>query len=96
MSKDHDLRTLELVHNGPINANKGCINPPLLSISFYNIVLDELHLMLRISDVLLRNLIWETIGQDIVESHHSRPAVYLGKLVEAIKSCGVTFQVIKN
>ncbi len=71
-------------------------DPPLLSIGFDKIVLDELHLMLRISDVLLRNLIWGTIGQDLVDRHHSRPTVYLDQLVEAIKSCGVTFKVIRN
>ena len=35
----------------------GCIRRPLFDIQLENIVLDELHLLLRIGDVLIRNLI---------------------------------------
>ena len=35
----------------------GCVRQPLFDIPLDRIVLDELHLLLRIGDVLLRNLI---------------------------------------
>ena len=35
----------------------GCVLPPLVNISLDQIVLDELHLLLRIVDVLIRNWI---------------------------------------
>ena len=35
----------------------GCVRSPLISISLDHIVLDELHLLLRVMDVLIRNLI---------------------------------------
>ena len=98
VSKDLEERTQEsmrLCYNNPLN-KKGCVNPPLLNIPVNKIIVDELHLMLRITDVLLRNLIWAMIAQDIIECHHSRPAVYLNQLVESIRSCGVTFKVKYN
>ena len=39
------------------NLRKGRINEPLLPISLDNVVPDELHLLLRITDVLTKNLI---------------------------------------
>ena len=42
----------------PQSGNKGCIAPPLLDIEVSQIVIDELHLMLRISDILIRNMVW--------------------------------------
>jgi hypothetical protein len=43
---------------------KGCINPPLIEIEPRNCVPDELHLFLRISDVILRTLFTELIRTD--------------------------------
>ena len=51
--------------------------------------------MLRITDVLLRNLVWAILAQDsshIPTSSANIPA-NLQELVELIRSCGVTFQV---
>ncbi len=98
ISNDHEERTQESMHlcyNNPAD-KKGCVNPPLLNISIDKIIVDELHLMLRITDVLLRNLIWGMIAQDIIECHHSRPAIFLNKVVESIRLCGVTFKVKYN
>jgi len=44
----------------------GCIHPPLLNIELDNIVVDELHLMLRVGDVLLRNLILYADSRDLL------------------------------
>ena len=95
---DHEARTLQSLHMclaDPKN-KKGCINAPLLNIPINDIVIDEMHLMLRIFDILLRNVIWAMIHQDLIERHNSRPAIYLDQLVKEIKSCGVTFKVHQN
>lgn len=66
-----------------------CINPPLLNIPLDHVILDELHLFLRITDVL-----W-----DDEESHKRKvanPSVigqHLQTAVEAINNCGVSFRV---
>ncbi len=43
----------------------GCIWPPLLNIDVDEMIVDELHMMLRVSDVLLRNLIWAMMYRDM-------------------------------
>ena len=72
-----------------------CQNPPLIRIDPSNIVLDELHLMLRIYDILMRNLIWGMLAQDIQSQHKGAPASCLDKLIKAIRHCGITFRVNK-
>ena len=47
--------------------NYGCINEPLLNIPLTNVIADELHLLLRITDKLLQNIIDEVLERDAVE-----------------------------
>ena len=47
--------------------------------------------MLRISDVLLRNLIWATVTLDSNITRDS--SKYRDILLEKIKGCGITFRV---
>ena len=73
---------------------KGCIHPPLVNIEPNSIVLDELHLMLRIGDVVIRNLILFVHSQD----HHSQEHLgekthHVKELERAISSCGVRFHI---
>ena len=68
----------------------GCVLPPLLNISLDNIVLDELHLLLRIMDVLIRNLILYADGEDHRQKeHHGAESHNVRKLEQTIRSCGV-------
>ncbi len=63
--------------------------PPLLEIDMDHVVLDELHLLLRIMDVLLRNLIHMMVKLD-----RSTPSSsHLTDLVTAIRECGISFSV---
>ena len=71
-----------------------CIHPSLLNIELDSIVVDELHLMLRVGDLLLRKLIFYADSRD----HGSREnqgeeANNLQQLEQAIRSCGVSFQI---
>ena len=81
------------------NRNFCCINPPLLNVPFDHVILDELHLFLRITDVLTRNVLDEMIELDDEESHKRKvanPSVigqHLQTAIEAINKCGVTFWV---
>ena len=72
----------------------GCIHPPLLNIELDSIVVDELHLMLRVGDVLLRNLILYADSRDHASrEHRGEEANNLRQLEQAIRSCGVSFQI---
>ncbi len=71
----------------------GCIWPPLLNIDVDEMIVDELHMMLRVSDVLQRNLIWAMMYRDMEEEHAQRPSKYLEELVNKIRSCGISFKV---
>ena len=46
------------------NKHLGCIHPPLLNIELDSIMVDELHLMLCVGDVLLRNMILYADSRD--------------------------------
>ena len=67
------------------------MNRPITTIPLDHITIDELHLFLRIFDVLLRNLIMIVIVLD--KELRDKTAMHLTKLVNCIKSCGVSFNV---
>ena len=77
--------------------HKGCICTPLVNIEPNSVVLDELHLMLHIGDVLIRNLILFAHSQD----HYSQERLgerthHIQELQKAISSCGVSFHIWQN
>ena len=75
----------------------GCVEEPLVGIAIDRIAIDTLHLMLRVTDVLLRNLVYAMNRKDRVASHSgAATTAQLDKLVSAIQSCGVTFRVWKD
>lgn len=90
ISTDHSRRSLETLSTCLLEKKKemryGCQNPPLLNIELSRIVLDELHLMLRVFDVLMRNLVWAMLSS-------SEKDIRLNRLLQAIHKCGVTFRV---
>lgn len=71
----------------------GSVNPPLFEIELDHIVIDELHLLLRITDKLikLRMAQLDTLGR----VHGSRAQNHMDQLVAAVRSCGIHFQVIQ-
>ena len=70
---------------------------PIFMIDSQNIVVDELHLMLRICDVLLRNLIYEAKDKDAEAQFNGKEKVMIGEnlnsLCTCIRECGVTFHM---
>jgi hypothetical protein len=74
-----------------------CKHMPLLNVPLCNIVLDELHLLLRVTDILLSNLIEDAMElddkKDFLKKRGDPKGVYLHRLTQLINSCGVTFSV---
>ena len=59
------------------NKNVCCVNPPRLNIPLDHVILDELHLLLRVTDVLTRNILDETIEWDDEEAHKKSRKSYI-------------------
>ena len=75
----------------------GCVCRPLFDIPLDRIVLDELHLLLRIGDVLLRNLILQVDSMGHRRKEHDREdSNGIKELEEAVCACGVSFQIQQN
>ena len=96
------MRTIEsLKHDIDIDDDDkerrlGRLHTPLLNIELNNIIPDELHLLLRIMDILIRNLINAALTNDIqqttgIKDPLERPM--LKRLLQSIKRCGITFHV---
>lgn len=79
--------------------NYCCCYKPLFNIPLDNIILDELHLMLRITDILIQNLIEDAMQWDDKESSSSAKkrsilqSKHVQQLVKEINKCGVTFSI---
>ena len=76
-----------------------CVHPPLLDIPLDHVVLDELHLLLRVTDVLTRNIMDEMIewdDEDALKNKVANPppiGQHLQKAVKEINACGISFHV---
>ena len=73
----------------------GSKHPPILQIEPTNVIIDELHLLLRIGDVLLRNVILQADSLDNRVYHHEgrRTDNHLRTLELLVRRCGVTFKI---
>ena len=91
-------RTLEFLRKASKESHKdkrkGAVHPPLFNIELDHVILDELHL-LRVVGVLLRNLIYEVLRIDRSTKERSATIAqtHLFMLVDAVRSCGVSFKV---
>ena len=77
--------------------NYCCDKQPILNIPLDRIVVDELHLMLRITDILIGNLVQECLDwdkdDDLDHKKGAATGLHLKSLIRVIKSCGVSFDV---
>jgi hypothetical protein len=71
----------------------GVKHRPLSKVSVDNFIPDELHLMLRITDVFLRNLIDDSKDKDDMAKQNNQKVQCIDNLVELIQSCGVAFNI---
>ena len=69
--------------------NYCCFSEPLLDISLDHVVIDELHLMLRVTDVMVENLIIEMLDWDKEDEFDrirgEQKGVHLQKLIDVIR-----------
>ena len=95
--KSRSLLTLqEKSHlaNKPCHQHLGSIHSPLLNIELTKVVVDELHLLLRVTDVLIRNLISLAASRDHEEQQRRGEASNrIHQLELAVQSCKVTFTI---
>ena len=90
-------RTLaSMLHKSKFTVPKkhlGSKNPPILQVEPTQVILDELHLLLRIGDVLLRNIILQADSIDQRENMHrgGHTENHLQTLELFVNSCNVPF-----
>ena len=61
--------------------------------SWQIIIIDELHLFLRVTDILLSNVVWEVVYLDEVQNFQAaQKSLYLENIVKIIKYCGLSFE----
>lgn len=89
ITKTHELRTRNTIDCYLPTKSKGCIHPPLLNFEIGDVIIDELHLMLRIMDILIRNLVWAMLEKDLKEKGER----HIRQLEDTIRSCGISFKV---
>uniref|UniRef100_A0A1X7UI92 Uncharacterized protein n=1 Tax=Amphimedon queenslandica TaxID=400682 RepID=A0A1X7UI92_AMPQE len=84
-------RTLASIENCLQSKNKlGVKNKPLFNIETDRVIVDELHLLLRMSYVLINNLVLATIAQD--NNLLTRSTIHLDTLLDKVHEC-CTFRV---
>jgi len=92
-------RTLKSLFTDYKNKEYCCKHIPLLHIETDHIIPDELHLLLRITDVLLNNLIATAIAAD-KRTMGSRWKLRKGPMTNAvivnIRRCGIPFDIWNN
>ena len=72
----------------------GCINPPLLEVELDHVIVDELHLLLRITDRLISALVMRMAQLDHCSRvHQAGEEGHMKQLTEAVRSCGIHFRV---
>jgi hypothetical protein len=97
-------RTLQDIKQCSLKKFFFCEHHPLLNITLENIVLDELHFMLRVTgkvnafiDKFTKNLVEEAIHRDYKDNVNMAPsmktATHLDNLTNTICSCGISFSV---
>ena len=72
---------------------QGCIQAPLINIELDKIVMDELHLILRVMDRLIKNIIHTAQTWDEKESRRTGIGRRVRAVEQAIRECKVTFTI---
>ena len=75
----------------PVSQCLGSRRPPVLKTEPDNIVMDELHLLLRIGDVLIWDFVFELVQTG--KRGSNAISTYLASLSSCARKCGVAFRV---
>ena len=93
---DHVVRSMSDISKHAQSNSYGCRSEPLVKLPLTHVVMDELHMMLRITDRLLSNLIEDATDYDAKEKNGILPksnVLHLDELVKSIELCGVSFRI---
>jgi len=86
------VRTLEEIRKMSTISkdNYCCDKQPLLNIPLDHIVVDELHLILHVTDILIENLVYECLDwdreDDLDKKKHEAKGAHLKNLTQVIRS----------
>lgn len=86
-------RTAENMQKNAKTNQFGCKHTMLVNIEPSNIIPDELHLLLRVSDILLKNLIDDCVQQDAKLAVKKENPHHVQDLISKINDCGVLFNI---
>uniref|UniRef100_A0A1X7V787 Uncharacterized protein n=1 Tax=Amphimedon queenslandica TaxID=400682 RepID=A0A1X7V787_AMPQE len=81
----------DLIEKSVIEVNGIDVTLDIIFGGDYKIVVDELHLLLRISDALIRNVVMAAMTADM--RIHKDESKQTAKLLQLIRECGITFRV---
>ena len=76
-----------------------CKHVSLVRLPQHNVIVDELHLLLRVTDRLTENLIKECLELDVIKKIGNlakclaNPESHLNRLIASVRSCGVSFEI---
>lgn len=88
------MKCASLPKSRPASQRLGVLHTPILTFDPKSVVIDELHLLLRVGDVLIRNLVWEIVDDNRKRTHSTTPTSSpFPSLVSAFQLCGVCFKV---
>ena len=93
---DDVVRSMSDISKHAQSNSYGCRSEPLVKLPLTHVVMDELHMMLRITDRLLSNLIEDATDYDAKEKNGILPksnVLHLDELVKSIELCGVSFRI---
>jgi len=90
-TKQPDSKYLVGMKRSFSSAEPGFVRPRLTNVDLDHVIPDELHLLLRITDRLIDNLINGAKGSD--RSRDPLKGPMLQRLIAAVRSCGVTFYI---
>lgn len=99
MSKKGQKRTLQSIKVNAQTEKLGCKYAPLLNLEPDDIICDELHLLLRVMDILIQALINTAKAYDADEADRLEQTIkategpLIQRLVKTINECGVHFYI---
>ena len=69
----------------------------MIEIDLDHIIVEELHLLLRVVDVLIDNLIEDVLEwdkrEDLRKKRNEERGIHLNQFIETIRLCGVSFNI---
>ena len=102
VSLKHNERTLstikkcaQLPSSKPLSERLGVKDVPLLNLELHDVVVDVLHLMLRVMDVLIRNLVYKMAELDLATRRQRGNREHMDHFVSVVRSQGIHVSMIE-